>query len=177
MKQPMQLYRNRTQQGYTLIELVVYMGLLGILLVILSQFFIAALNVQLVSKADTVVEQDGAYVLARLTYDLRRAITVTQPSLGQTVATLSATIIDEGVNTLYTYTIEGDAMMLDRAGEDVRLNSDQSSITNFSLTRIGNSGQSPTAKDTIRVGFTVQSKAITSSGAQSLDYQTTVSLR
>ncbi len=177
MKKYIGLYRGNFQRGYTLIELVVYMGLLGMLLVILSQFFIAALNVQLVSKADTAVEQDGAYLLARITYDLRRAATLTQPSLGQTVATLSATIVDNGVNNSYQYAVNGGDMVLTIAGNAVQLNSDQSTISNFSLTRIGNSGQSVTAKDTVRVGFTVQSNAITSAGAQSLDYQTTVSLR
>lgn len=177
MKKYLSFYRDRTKHGYTLIELVVYMGLLGILLVILSQFFIAALNVQLVSKADTAVEQDGAYILARVTYDLRRATTVSQPSLGQTVATLSAIIADSGVNNAYQYALDDENLVLTIAGSPSQLNSDQSSISNFSLTRIGNSGQSATAKDTIQVGFTVQSKAITSSGAQSLDYKTTVSLR
>lgn len=177
MKKYREFYRNNFRRGYTLIELVVYMGLLGMLLVILSQFFVAALNVQLVSKADTAVEQDGAYLLARLTYDLRRAATVSQPSLGQTVATFSGIIADSGVNTVYQYSVNDGNMMLAIAGSAVQLNSDESSISNFSLTRIGNSGQSATAKDTLRVGFTVQSKAITSSGAQSLDYQTTVSLR
>ena len=177
MKQTMKYFRRYTQKGYTLIELVIYMGLLGMLLVILSQFFIGALNVQLVSKADSAVEQDGAYLLQRLTYDLHRATAVTQPSLGQTVATLSATIVDSGVNNSYIYTIDGENMMLTIAGSPVQLNSDQSTISNFSLSRIGNSGQLQTAKDTIRVAFTVKSKAITSSGAQSLDYQTTISLR
>ncbi len=177
MKQCIQFYRKNFQRGYTLIELAVYMGLLGMLLVILSQFFIAALNVQLVSKADSAVEQDGAYLLQRLTYDLHRATNVTQPSLGQTVATLSATIVDSGVSHSYVYTVNGENMVLTIAGSPVQLNSDQSTISNFSLSRIGNSGQSQTAKDTIRVAFTVKSKAITSSGAQSLDYQTTVSLR
>lgn len=171
------LYSIQLNKGYTLIELVVYMGLLGILLVILSQFFIATLNVQLISQADSAVEQDGAYLLARITYDLHRAAAITSPSLGQTVATLSATIVDAGVNTSYQYTVNQNNMMLTIGGNAVQLNSDQSDVSNFTLTRVGNSGQSTQAKDTVRVGFTVKSKAITSSGVQKSDYQTTVSLR
>lgn len=168
---------NQSHAGFTLIELTIYGGLLGILLVILSQFFIAILTVQMVSNADTAVEQDGKYILVRTAYDLRRAKAITFPALGQSAATISATINESGVDTTYQYARINSNLILTVGAVSAQLNSDATNVSNFTVTRLGNSGQVPSAKDTAKISFTVQSKAVTSSGPIQTQYQTTVSLR
>ena len=168
----------KNDHGFTLIELAIYGGLLGILLVILSEFFVALLNVQLVSSADTAVDQDGKYIVARMSYDFKRAKAILAPSLGQAAATVSATINDAGTDYTYRYALTNTNLLLTvGASAATPLNSDATKVTSFSVSRIGNSGQSGSAKDTLQISFTLQSVASTSSGRNQAQYQTTVSLR
>lgn len=160
-----------------MIELAIYAGLLGILLVILSEFFIAIVNVQLVSNADTAIDQDGKYMLARMSYDFKRAKAILAPALGQSAATASATIADAGTDYTYRYALIDSNLILTVGAASSRLNSDGTRLANFSVTRIGNSEQNTSAKDTLRISFTLQSIASTSSGVNEVPYQTTVSLR
>jgi len=63
----------KTQRGLTLVEMLLYMAVFSILLTVLLQIFFSALDVQLESKATSGVDQDGTYIMARLTYDIQRA--------------------------------------------------------------------------------------------------------
>lgn len=167
-------YRNR---GFTLIELALYGGLLGILLLVLSQFFIAILDVQLTSSSDSALEQDSKYIMQRMTYDVRRMKSVSAPTLGQTGNALSGIITDPGGDTTYSFASSSGNLYVTIGGVATRLNSDGTTMTAFSVSRIGNSGQLVGAKDTIQLLFTVQSVIATPSAAKSLSTQTTISLR
>lgn len=161
-----------------MIELAIYGGLLGILLVMLSEFFVSLLNVQVVSNADTSIDQDGKYIMARMSYDVKRAKAILSPSLGQTAATMSATITDSGTDYTYRYALTNTNLFLTvGAGAPVQLNSDGTKVTNFSVSHIGNSGQISGAKDTLQISFVLQAVATASSGLNHAQYQTTVSLR
>lgn len=164
-------------QGFTLIDLAIYSGLLGILLVILSEIFISIVQLQLSSSSQGAVEQNGAYILSRVTYDIRRASSISSPALGQTVATFSAVIDDSGTPVTYTYGIQNENLILSIGSSDAQLNSSDARITDFSVKKISNSGQSGTAKDTVQVSFTVHSRGVVSASLKERQYQTTVSLR
>src|SRR3989344_6301854 len=69
------------QKGFTLIELIIYMGLLVILLSVLTSIFMSSLDVQLESQANSAVEQDGSYILSRLAYDIHRAEAISIPDM------------------------------------------------------------------------------------------------
>lgn len=169
--------RKSSEKGFTLIDLAIYSGLLGILLVILSELFISIVQLQLSSGAQGAVEQNGAYILSRTTYDLRRATLVTLPVLGGTTATLSASIADGGIEVPYRYELENQNLILTVGSETTQLNSSDTEVADFLVTKVGNSGQIATARDTIVIGFTVRSKGVTSAGQKERQYRTTVSLR
>ena len=81
------------KKAFTLIELLIFMGILAALLGILSQILASALAVQVESQTASSVHSDGRYLLSRLTYDVRRASNITSPaSAGLTSPTLTLTI-------------------------------------------------------------------------------------
>lgn len=71
--------RNNRQAGFTLVELLLVMGIFAILLAVITDMFVSVLNVQTEAKANTSVTQDGRYILSKLSYDISRATTVTTP--------------------------------------------------------------------------------------------------
>ena len=161
---------NIGQKGFTLVELLIYMGLLAILLVILTEILVSILNVKLESEATSSVEQDGRYILSRLAYDINRADSITTPvNPGDTGDTLE--IIIDGVSN--SYSESGNDLQLTNGSGTNNLNSSETSISDLILQRLGNAG----GKNSIKLQFTVISVAVKSGGAEQKIYSTTIGLR
>jgi hypothetical protein len=159
------------QKGLTLVELVVSMGLMSLFMLVLTDIVVAVGNVQTESEAVSAVAQDGRYILARLTYDIQRAESVaTPPFLGAT-STQMVVVIGGGV--AHTYALSGGNLRLTASSLTDNLNSSETTISNFSIQRHGNSG----GKETLTFTFTVTSKATPDSGVESAVFTTTVGRR
>lgn len=157
------------RKGFTIVELLIYMGLLSILLVVLTQISVSIFDLQSQSKAVSSVAQDGRYILTRLNYDTRRASSISAPALGQTSST--ATLVLDGVST--TYDASSGNLVVSSSGSSDQLNSLESNISNLQFRRIGNSG----GKNSLEISFTLSSRQNRSSGREIRDYETTIGLR
>ena len=161
---------NKNKKGYTLIELLIFMGMISILLVVLTEVFGSILDVRRESESISSVEQDGNFLLNRFMYDIPRATSINRPStVGATDATLDITI---GGGS-FIYALNTGNLELTAIGSTKQLNSQNTSISNLSFRLIGNGDQ----KDTIQLSYTVTSKIQRTSGPESKSYQTTVGLR
>lgn len=167
----MHKFKKIGQKGVTIAELLLYMGILTILLTILTNIFISALNVQLESQATSSVEQDGNYILARLAYDIHRAQSINTPAANGATAN-NFQIVVGGTN--YSYSVDGNnnLILTNNLGTD-NLNNYDSSISNFSVLRLGNG----IVEDTLGIAFTVTSRTQKASGSETKDFQTNLSLR
>jgi prepilin-type N-terminal cleavage/methylation domain-containing protein len=161
-------------KGFTLIELLIYMGIFSILLMVLTQIFISSLNVQLESEAVSSVEQDSRFIIARMSYDIERASQVNLPAnLGDIQTGLGAKLEFIVGGATYTYKLSGADLQLDISGVPNKLNSFDTNISNLTFERLGNTG----GTNSIKVGFTVTSKAVRSSGPEIKNVQTVLGLR
>ena len=152
------------KKAFTLIELLIFMGILAALLGILSQILASALAVQVESQTASSVHSDGRYLLSRLTYDVRRASNITSPaSAGLTSPTLTLTIS----GSPYIYALSGTDLQLTTPSSTDNLNSFATQVSAFSVSRLGNSNGEPT----ITVSFTVTDRSV------SENFQTTISTR
>jgi len=160
-----------TKSGFTFIEILVYMGLLGTFILVLSSLLFAILDVKLESVASSDVDLDGQYVLARLGYDIRRAAAVTLPgSLGVTANGLNLTIS----GATYSYATASGNLELTVSGTSHRLNSVGTSVSNFSVTRLGN----PSGKNSLLINLNLVSNTVSLHQIPQIrNYQTTVNLR
>ena len=61
------------QKGFTMIEMVVSLGILTILVGILSNLFGSIIDVQLSSKSTSSIDQHGRYIMANLNYNMGNA--------------------------------------------------------------------------------------------------------
>jgi len=163
--------QKRLQEGFTLIEAVIYMGILSILLVAMSSIFASIVDVQLDSTSTSSINQDGRYILSKLLYDVKSSSTIVAPvTPGVQSGTMQLTI--NSVNYTYSASSSGIFKVVNTSTWEANaLNSYDTSISGLTFTRVGNGGSS----DTIQVSFTVNSRNIERAGiVQSQSFQTTL---
>jgi type II secretory pathway pseudopilin PulG len=159
----------RNQRGATIVELLLYMGILAMFLTILTQTFSASVNAQLESQNTSSVEQDGRYIMLRFIYDITRATSITTPAApGNQGNTLQLTI----GGTTYIYSLSGTNLQIND-GSVTQLNSPDTSISALTFKRLGKVG----GRNSITVSYTVTGNTIQNGGPQIKTFSTTVSLR
>src|SRR3989338_4665964 len=128
--------------GFTLLELVLYIGIFSILLMVFVQFFSSILDVGQESAAISSVNQDSQFILDRLSFDIHRAQSITTPGvLGEITNSLQIAI--DGIN--YTYYLGSGNLLLSNDSGINMLNGFDTTVSNVTFRKIGNIG----GKDTI----------------------------
>ncbi len=156
--------------GFTFIELIIYCGLFSILILVLSEIFLSALEVQLESAATSTVASDGQYITTRLLYDLPRASSIVSPPLGVAGGELQLLIDGD----TYKYSLIENSLNLTIGGQADQLNSYQTKVSDLTFKHLGNgSGKD----DTIQVDFTLTSDVVRDSGPETKTFQTTIGQR
>ena len=163
----------KKQQGVTLIELLLYMGIFSILLMVLVQLFGGIVNINLESQANAAVSQDGRYILNEMTYTLRQAQSYSVPIAG---ASGSQLVFSTGSKS-YTYSLSNDPvgqqnLLIYDGSSTERLNSYGTTVSGLTFTRLATTGTS--GKNTITVSFTLTSTTHDQKGVQTQQFVTTV---
>jgi hypothetical protein len=155
----------QNQKGTSMPELLVYMGLLTVLLLILTEIFVSMLNLRLKSQIESMVDQDGKYVMSRMIYDIGRADGITTPAVsGATTNSLSLDIGGEN----YTYSVsEGKIQLTDGQGT-YSLTGSETEIPELIFTRYGK---------TVKITFLVKSVGISNTGEEERVYKTSLGIR
>lgn len=160
----------RQQKGFTLIELIIYVGLLMVMLLLFTQILTTILEGQLRSTNTSNVADDGRYIYSRFIYDVGRADSIIEPALfGSSSANL--TLVINGENHTYS-TSSGNLVAINPSGT-YNLNGYGSSISNLVFTKVG----SDSAKDTVRISFTISGNIRKEGVADEQNFQTTAGLR
>lgn len=157
-------------QGFTVVELILYMGLLSLFLVIITSIFSSSLDLQLESRSTSALDQDSRFLMERIGYDVARASSITTPSaIGEQGQELTIDI--SGQNYAYSLS-NGNLILTTNQGSD-QINSYDTSITSLAFQRLGNTN----GKNTIRMTVTLQSKTLLAKGVESKTIQTTFGTR
>lgn len=143
----------KTKSGFTLVELLLVIGIMGILMTILFQVFGSILNMKLRSEATTAVAQDGRYLLARLSYDISRATSVSIPN---------STTLNLGIDgTTYSYALDGSTLELTvGAGASEQVTSVLSQINSISFEQLTDIG----TKKMVRIVISIAPSIIQQGG-------------
>jgi hypothetical protein len=149
--------------------MLIYMGLLSIFLLILTDMFTSVLNIFAQTETTSSLEQDSRFITSRLAYDIQRAGSITTPAFGNTQNSL--TIVVNSQN--FTYSLTGNDLILTNNSGSYAINSNQTKISNLNFTRLGNVG----GKNSLKIQFTLTGTRQESKGVRSTNYQTTLNLR
>ncbi len=163
------------KKAFTLIELLIFMGVLSIILFVLSDIFTASLAAKTQSYAHTSLQQDGRFILAKLVYDINQASTITSPTIGNSDNNLI--IIINGSNHQYRLN-NGNLELVNDFGVNT-LNSLSTEVTSLQFLHLGNpaTDEKPYPKDNVRINLTLRSKITTQQGQPVINLQTTAGTR
>ncbi len=167
----MKFFKNK--KGFTLVELLLYMGIFSILLTVTLQMFGSVFEFQLESEANSSVDVDGKFIINRFSYDVSRASSITLPiALGASGSALTIVVDNQNL----TYSLSDGVINLNNAstGTTDQLNSSETTATNLSFTKLeGVTG----GKDLIQMSFTLTSEVTKRKGKEVREFQTTGGLR
>lgn len=157
-------------QGFTLIELILFMAMFSVILIVLSNLFSAIVEKQLETQSVSAVENDSKFITTRMLYDISRADSITTPAtLGAQSATL--TLVISG--TTYTYALSSGNLRLTEGAQTNNLNTVGTTISALSFTRLGNGS----GKHAIQVGYTITSNTVLPSGPETKTINTVIGSR
>jgi prepilin-type N-terminal cleavage/methylation domain-containing protein len=142
----------KNNNGFTLVELLIYMALMAIFLTVLLNIFTTTLKTKLAMESTSALSYDSRYVLSKIAYDVNNTDSVTSPTLGVTGTSL--TLTSGGV--ISTYTLTGGNLVKTAGGVSMSLNGTDTEFDSISFKNLGNAGGKPT----IQVVYTLESKII-----------------
>ena len=160
------------KRGFTLVELLLYMGIFSILLIMLFQMLTSIFDVQLESQRASSVAEDSLFIQNRLNYDIGRAKSILAPAVGQSSESLQLLIN----NAAYTYSIESENLSLSStmSGTLGQLNS-VGTTASATFTRLTDTGGKNA--DTVTVSVTLTSKTVIRGIPSVGNIKTTIGLR
>ena len=161
-----------SQKGFTLVELLLYMGIFAIILVVTLQMFGSVFEAHLESQANSDVGADGRFILNRFIYDMNRAQNISTPSSAGSASDTLSILID---GSTFTYGVSNNNLILQDSGNNTsdQLNSEGTDVSQISFIRLaGGDG-----KDVIQLSFTLTSKVVRRTKKEVMDFQTTGGLR
>jgi type II secretory pathway pseudopilin PulG len=168
MMKKVSITRNR---GITIVELLVYMGLLSIFLILLINVLVGTLSFKLQSESTSALNQDMRYILGKLSYDLYNADSVESPlNFGDTSASL--TLTSGGVSRLYT--VDSEDLILTIGGVASKLNGTDTKVQSISFEKLGTTEGKPT----VQIIITLESPIVLQGNrTETRTVQTTYGLR
>ena len=149
------------RKGTTIVEVLLYLGLISIFLVIMVDVFVTGANFKLESESTSAVQRDSQFILAKMMNEVSNSASLNVSG--------NSLILSTG-----TYSLSGGNLVFTQAGTSTNLNSLETSITNISFTQLGNVDGVPTA----RVSFDIESNIVKQGNIkETRSFTTTLGLR
>lgn len=151
-------------EGYTLIELLLYIAVVGLLLGGLMTFFVMAGSVRVKSQSVMEVDQQGLFVIDTVTQAIRSADSVSAPVNGTSGTSLTLASTTPALNPT-TVSLSGTAIHLkEGTAAALPLTNSRVAVTNFSIKNLGRSG----TPGSIQISFTLST--VNNSGRSEYGY-------
>lgn len=158
---------SKRHAGYTLIELLMYVTILGSLLLTLTYFFAQAAESRVKNQSITEVNDQAADAMDTITQTIRNATSITSPAAGASSSSLTL-VVPTGSLSPTIFNLNGTTLQItEGAGAAVALTNSKVQITSLTfrnLTRTGTGG-------VVQVTFTLS--RINSFNRHEYDYQKT----
>lgn len=139
------------RRGFTLVELLLYVSIAGIIFLSLSSFLASFLESRVKNETIAEVEQQGLQIMQLITQTARNAEAINSPSVGTSASTLSLDVVT-GANDPTIFDLSsGVVRITEGAGSATSLNNSSvsaSGLTFYNLSRASTPG-------IVRIQFTL----------------------
>lgn len=161
--------------GYTLIELLLYISLAGILLVSLALFFGMSIDARVKTQTVTEVNQQGASAMSYIQQTVRNATSISAPAAGASASSLTVVVPTASLSPTI-FNLNGAILQVkEGTAAAIPLTNDDVAITNLTFTNLSRSG----TDGAVRISFTVS--RVNTASRNEYDYSktftTTVAIR
>ncbi len=164
------MIRRKQQGGYSLLELVIYLGLFVLLSVVLIQSLVSVMRTYATAQAYRALQQNGEVVMDRITREIRAASTISSATYGTSPGTLSLSGTDsEGNAHTATFNLSGGTVQINDDGSSGVLTTTSVVVTSLLFYATSN-----TVTDGVKVEITLST---VNGYAASATFYTTVFLR
>jgi len=165
----MKIISRFNQKGYTLIELLLYVVIIGMILVPLTLFFGMSSEARVKAQSISEVEDQGTAAMDYITQTIRNSYSITTPAAAASGASLTLVVPTTALSPT-VFSLSGTALQVKEgaSGSNVALTSgdvQMSNLTFKNLTRSGTSG-------IVQVSFTL-TRTNNSGGRNEFDYSKT----
>ena len=121
------------KNGFTLMEIVVYIGLSTIILLVVIGQQMMFLQMSVKHQTMTEVEQQGEFVMHLMTQTLRNADAINSPSVGSSASVLSIDVFD-AIDDPTVFDVSGGQIRIAQGGDAaVNMTSDLLSVSSFTV--------------------------------------------
>lgn len=153
-------------KGFTIVELIIYMGILTTLLLVLTSAFGTVLDVYLEGQSSSQVGENSRYILSKLSYDVSSSDEILKPS-EKGESSQSMQINKNGVTL--NYALSNGNLELSEENSIYMINGYDSKISDLNFIKVGT--------DSVKVSFTITSLTKRSFGEETRDFETTLGIR
>ncbi len=141
-------YYFKKDKGFTLVELILYVVIAGVVLLVISIFFMNLVTSRIKNETVSEVEFQGTQVLQMITQNIRNAEEVSSPIKGETSSSLA--IIKEGENITFGLD-DGVIYIQEASGDPVNLTNKRVLASSLLFENVGKEN----APESIRISFTL----------------------
>lgn len=142
---------NKNQQGFTLIELMLYIGILSIFIIVVSQFMYIFVRSQAKNQVISEVEQQGQQMMNLITQTLRNSQSVSSPTKGNTDSSITVDVFDVASDPTI-FALSGTVLQITQgANLPMSLSNSHILVSDLEFENVSK-GKGPT---TIKVNFTI----------------------
>jgi len=139
------------KKAFTLIELLLSLGMMATILLAVSVFFVNVLQVRTKSQVISEVEQQGQAVMQIITQTGRNALLINAPAVGITANSVSVNVSDAPKSPTIFDLNSGAIRIKEGAAAAVALTSSNVVASNLTFNNLSR----PSTKGTIKIQFTL----------------------
>lgn len=137
------MIHTKKSEGYTLIELLLYVALVGILLSAITVFFGIVADARIKNQTINEVNEQGTYAMEYMTRIARGATSVSSPAAAATGTSLTLVVPTASLSPTI-FSVTGTVLQIkEGAGTAVALTTSKVRVDSLSVTNLTRSGTSP----------------------------------
>lgn len=130
----------KKDSGYTMIELLLYVAIIGVVLAALTSFFAMSTESRVKSQTVNEVNSQGVFAIDNMTQAIRGATSVTSPTIGTTGTSLTLVTPTPALNPTIYSVVGGVLQVKEGSAAAIVLTNSDVQVTSMSVIDVTRSG-------------------------------------